>query len=65
MMPVANFEENYADWTEERRREVRGAFERRDRLEKIEEAARQVHGNRRVELARAKLTEEEFDAVYD
>jgi hypothetical protein len=66
MMPVDNdAHENYADWTEEHRREVREAFERQCHLEEIEKAVRRAYRGALVEQARAKWATEEFEAVYD
>jgi hypothetical protein len=65
MMPVDyGAHENYADWTEEHRREVREAFERQGQLEEIEDTVRLAYRDALVEQARVKLTAEEFDAVY-
>lgn len=58
-------DENYADWSEEYRRAVREAYATEDRKRKAEEAECRGRRDTLVEQARAKLTEEEFDAVYD
>jgi hypothetical protein len=57
-------DENYADWSEEYRRAVREAYAAQARKREAEEAARRAHRDAIVEQARAKLSTEEFDAVY-
>jgi hypothetical protein len=64
MLPCDAVDENYADWSEEYRRAVREAYAAEDRKRQAEEAARRVQRDALVAQARAKLTEEEFDAVY-
>lgn len=66
MMPIDNSTcENYADWTEEYRHEIRQALERQRQLEEIEKTVRQAYRDTLVEQIRVKLPKEEFDAVYD
>jgi hypothetical protein len=65
MMPIDSVNENYADWTEERRCAVRAAIERQCELEKTEETVHRAHRDSLVSQARTKLTEEEFEACYD
>ncbi len=57
-------DENYADWSEKYRTAVREAYAAEDRKIKTAETARREQRNVLVELARGKLTEDEFDAVY-
>jgi hypothetical protein len=66
LMPVpAGSHENYADWTEEHRHEVRKAFEKEAQQQKAAEQAESARRDALVEQARGKLTAEEFEAVYD
>ena len=65
MLPCSSVDENYADWSEEYRRAVREAYATEDRKMEAEEAECRARRGALVEQARAKLTEEEFDAVYD
>jgi hypothetical protein len=58
-------DENYADWSEEHRSAVHEAYAAEDRKIEAEEAARRAKRDALVVQARAKLTTEEFDAVYD
>jgi hypothetical protein len=55
--------ENYADWTDEHRQEVRShaqaLYDRQEEKKAAETRARQ----KIVDRAKAKLTEEEFDAI--
>ena len=66
LMPttVDRITENYADWSEARRLEVREANAAQGRAWEAKEAARVAQREVLVEQARAKLTAEEFDAVY-
>ena len=56
--------ENYADWSDNRRLEAREAYAAQGRAWEAKEAARVAQRDVLVEQARAKLTAEEFDAVY-
>lgn len=62
---AAGVDENYADWSEEYRTAVREAYATEDRKREAAEDAERAHRATLVEQARAKLTAEEFDAVYD
>lgn len=66
MLPCAVGEhENYADWSEEQRRRVREVFEAEAQRYRAEEADRRERRDALVEKVREKLTEEEWDAIYD
>ena len=68
MMPCDRGE-NYADWSEEHRCTVREAFQAQWRKEDAARAAARAEQRARREVlvnqARCKLTDEEFEAVYD
>ena len=66
MMPTAAhcIIENYADWSEARRLEAREAHAAQAQAWEAKEAARVAQRDVLVEQARAKLTAEEFNAVY-
>ena len=65
MLSCDRVEENYADWSEERRRAVRAAYAAEARRRAVKEAEHGVQRDVLVERARAKLTAEEFNAVYE
>lgn len=64
MMPIDNVEENYADWSDAKRREVRRAVEAEIKAEEAERSRRIAERDSLAEVAKSKLTEAEYDAVY-
>ena len=63
MMSIAEFSDNYADWSDEKRLKVRKKFERECRARKAKERQLIRERDALVEQAKGKLTAEEFDAV--
>ena len=57
--------ENYADWSEAHRNAVREAFQAQWRREDAARAELRARREALVDQARCKLTDEEFEAVYD
>ena len=62
-MPTATGEENYADWSDGKRAEVAAENARKYALQEEERKAARQAQELLVLSAKAKLTEEEFDAV--
>jgi hypothetical protein len=59
----SSISENYADWTEEHRAEVKAAFEKKWEEEKNKKDVEKASHQKLIEQAKTKLTEDEFWAV--
>lgn len=63
--PYSSSNENYSEWTDEKRASVKAEWDANRRATKEAEEKEERERLALVEVAKQKLTEEEFDAVYD